>query len=159
MSTISIGVQSDGPKDGGIGRIKADLYKALKTSCISTFCNAIDEYAPVIRVDGSIHNFEEEKITRLRFAKKQRYITADIQVPESVWKPKTKNAIREYIASKTKECIELIVVRLKKEKLEIDVSLFKEIDSGIYQSKRLIMKTANNARQPPPNSSAAELKR
>ena len=96
MSIVSIGVQSGGPKDGDIGRIKVDLYKALKNSCTSTYCDAIDEYAPVIRVDGSIQKFGEEEITRLRFAKKQRYITADIQIPESVWEPKSKNNIRDY---------------------------------------------------------------
>ena len=134
MSTISIGVQSGGPEDGDIGRIKVDLYKSFKNSCTSTHCDAIDEYAPVIRVDGSIQKFGEEKIARLRFAKKQRYITADIQVPESVWKPKTKNEIRDYIALKIRESIELFVTRLKKEKLEIDdVSLFREIDLGINE--------------------------
>ena len=138
MSTISIGVQSGGPKDGGIGRIKVDLYKALKNICTSTYCDAIDEYAPVIRVDGSIHKFGEEKITRVRFAKKKRYITADIQVPESVWKPKTKNEIRDYIALKFRESIKLFVSRLKKEKLEIDdVSLFKEIDFAINEFKAI----------------------
>jgi len=132
MSIVSIGVQSGGPKDGGIGKIKVDLYKALRDSCTSTFCKAVDEYSPVIRVDGSIQQFGTEEITRLRFAKKQRYITADIQIPESVWSVKTKNELRDYISQKIRESIELFVARLKKERIEVDAeSLFKEIDAGI----------------------------
>ncbi len=61
MSIISIGVQSGGPIDGGIGTIKIDLYKELEKRCQSTYCKAIDEYAPVIRVDGALHKFGDEK--------------------------------------------------------------------------------------------------
>ena len=138
MSIISIGVQSGGPQDGGIGQIKVDLYKALKNSCTSTHCEAIDEYGPVIRVDGSINQFGNEEITRLRFAKKKRYITADIQIPESVWSSKTKNEIRDYIAEKIRETLKLFVTRLKKEKIEIDDnSLFNEVDTGINEFKKI----------------------
>ncbi|MBO7924594.1 hypothetical protein C7Y69_21295 [Alteromonas sp. KS69] len=134
MSIISIGGQAGGPKDGGIGRIKVDLYKALRDSCSTTYCEAVDEYSPVLRVDGSIQKFGDEEITRLRFAKKQRYITADIQIPEAVWSGKTKNELRDYIAQKVRESIVLFVARLKKDKIEVDEdSLFRDIDVGISQ--------------------------
>jgi hypothetical protein len=100
MDIVSIGAQSRGPKDGGIGVIKVDLYKALRDSCTSTYCEAIDEYAPILRIDRSFQKFGDEDITRLKFAKKQRYISADIQIPESVWQPKSKNQIRDYLSSK-----------------------------------------------------------
>ena len=136
MSIVSIGVQVGGPKDGGIGNIKIDLYKAFEKRCQSTYCEAIDEYAPVIRVDGPLNKFGDEGITRLRFAKKQRYITADIQIPESVWHPKSKNEIRDYIADKIREAIQLFVSRLKKEKIEVnEEALFSEIDLAIESFK------------------------
>lgn len=138
MSIISIGVQAGGPNDGGIGKIKVDLYKEFEKHCTSTFCESVNEYAPVIRVDGNITQFGEEEITRLRFAKKQKYITADIQVPESVWKPKSKNQIRDYIASKVRDSIVLFVERLKKDKLEInDLSLLGEVDKAIESFLRI----------------------
>ena len=134
MSIISIGVQSGGPKDGDIGLIKLDLYKAFNESCKSSYCESIDQYAPVIRVDGSISKFGEEGITRLRFAKKQRSITADIQIPESVWQPKSRNEIRDYIASKIREAITIFVARIKKDKIEVDeLQLLRDVDSGIKQ--------------------------
>jgi len=134
MSIISIGVQSGGPKDGDIGVIKLDLYKAFNENCKSTYCEAVDEYGPVIRVDGSIRKFGDEGITRLRFAKKQRSITADIQIPESVWQPKSRNEIRDYIASKIRESITIFVARIQKDKIEVDeVQLFRDVDAGIKQ--------------------------
>jgi len=138
MNIISIGAQSGGPKDGGIGKIKVDLYKALRATCTSTYCTAIDEYAPVIRVDGNIRKFGDEGITRLRFGKKHRYITADIQIPESVWTNKTKNEIRDYIADKVRESIVMFIERLKKEKIEIDEqALLCEVDDGIQKFKNI----------------------
>jgi len=138
MDIVSIGAQCGGPKDGGIGEIKVDLYKALRDSCTSTYCEAIDQYAPVLRIDGSIQKFGDEDITRLRFAKKQRCISADIQIPESIWQPMSKNQIRDYLASKTREIIELFVARLKKDKLQInEQSLLREIDQGINEFKKI----------------------
>jgi hypothetical protein len=132
MIIISIGAQCGGPKDGGLGKIKVDLYKALRDSCTSTYSKEIDEYAPVLRIDGPFQKFGEEGIARLRFAKKQRYITADIQIPSDVWEVRSKNELRDYLAQKVRETIVIFVERLRKDKLEVDAdSLFKEVDAGI----------------------------
>jgi len=70
--------------------------------------------------------------------KKQRYITADIQIPESVWQSKSKNKIRDYLALKIREVIELFVARLKKDKLEINEQLLLiEIDQDISEFKKI----------------------
>jgi hypothetical protein len=135
---ISIGVQSGGPKDGGFGKIKVDLYRLLKKHCKSTHCDAIDEYVPIFRIDGKLDQFGPESITRLRFAKKQRYITADIQVPEKIWLPKSKNEIRNYIAEKVREAITIFANRLKKDKHDVnEKNLFKEIDLAIKEFKTI----------------------
>ena len=138
MNIISIGAQAGGPADGCIGKIKVDLYKALRATCTSTYCAAIDEYAPVIRVDGNIRKFGDAGITRLRFSKKQRYITADIKIPESVLTSKTKNEIRDYIADRVRESIVMFISRLKKEKIEInEQALICEVDDGIRKFKSI----------------------
>lgn len=69
MSIISIGVQSGGPKDGDIGVIKIDLYKAFNESCTSSYCEAIDEYAPVIRVMVQLANLVMKKLLGYVFLK------------------------------------------------------------------------------------------
>ncbi len=132
MDVISIGVQSGGPEAEYIGKIKVHLYQALRDSCNSTHCDDLDEYAPILRIDGAFAQFGDEGITRLRFAKKQRYITADIQIPESVWRPKDRNQIKDYLAQKVRECIQVFVQRLKKDNVTVDeLTLFSEIDNGI----------------------------
>ncbi|WP_286718840.1 hypothetical protein [Thalassolituus sp. UBA2009] len=136
MNIISIGVQSGGPGKHNIGSIKVDLYKLFNKYCTSTYCEEVDQYSPVIRVDGKISTFGDEGITRLRFAKKRKTITADIQIPISVWEPKSPNEIRDYIADKVRDSIEVFVARLKKDKIDVDdKKLFTEIDLAIKEFK------------------------
>jgi len=138
MSIIGIGVQAGGPDDGGIGRIKVGLYQLFREHCTSTYCDAVDAYSPVIRVDGKFTQFGDEGITRLRFSKIRRTITADIQIPESVWRPKSRNQLRDYIADKVRESIEVFTLRLKNDKHIVnEVLLFKEIDIAIERYKKI----------------------
>ncbi len=131
---ISIGGQAGGPNDGGIKTIKVDLYRAFKKYCKSTYCDAIDQYCPVLRVDGIITKFGPEGISRLRFAKKKRYITVDIQIPESAWQPKSKNEIKFYLSQKVRESLVACVERLKKDRINIKEDLlFSEIDDAIIE--------------------------
>lgn len=135
---ISIGGQAGGPKDGGIKSIKVDLYKSLKKYCKSTYCNEVDQYAPVLRVDGEFAKFGPEAITHLRFAKKKRYITVDIQIPENVWQPKSKNEIKLYLSDKLQEAIKICVRRLQKDNLEVnETQLFSEIDFAISEFNQI----------------------
>lgn len=138
MSIIAIGVDAGGPEDGGIGRIKVDLYKLFCEHCTSTYCDAIDAYSPVIRVDGRFAQFGDEAITRLRFSKVRRTITADIQIPEVIWRHKSKNKLRDYIADKVRESIIIFIERLKRDKHFVDEdALFKEINFAIEQYKKI----------------------
>ena len=135
---ISIGGQTGGPHDGGIKSIKVDLYKILKKYCESTYCREIDQYAPVLRVDGTITKFGPEGITRLRFSRKKRYITVDIQIPEDVWQPKSKNELKLYLSEKLRDSIEVCVRRLKKDNLDVnETKLFSEIDAAIKEFNQI----------------------
>jgi len=85
-----------------------------------------------------MHKFGNEEITKLKFAKKQRYITADIQIPENIWQPKSKNEIRDYIAEKVRECLLMFITRLKKDKVEVNKkAFFTEVDSAIDAFKSI----------------------
>jgi hypothetical protein len=54
MYAISIGQQSGGPEDGGIGDLKVELFKILRKHCPSTLCSAIDQFVVILRVDGAV---------------------------------------------------------------------------------------------------------
>jgi hypothetical protein len=119
-SHISIGCQSGGPEAGVVGRIKVPFYHALTKHVTSSHCTAIDEYAIVLRVDGSLDKFGEEGITRVRFAKKQRYITADIQIPEAVWQPLSEIQLKNYLIRSLIQAVAVCVTRLKKDGFNVD---------------------------------------
>jgi hypothetical protein len=113
MSIISIGCQNGGPKDGGIGEAKVLLYQALNRHLTSSHCAAIDEYAIVLRVDGSLDRFGGEGLARLRFAKAKRYITIDVQVPEPTWRAMDAKQVNGYLVRQVRSAVSACVNRLK----------------------------------------------
>jgi hypothetical protein len=81
---------------------------------------------------GSLHKFGPEAIARLRFAKKQRYITVDIQIPEKVWKPHGALDLRQYLSTQIEAAISICVVRLKSDGHTVsDGQLMLEISRAI----------------------------
>jgi hypothetical protein len=131
---ITIGCQGGGPETGTVGRSKVDLYHALSRYVTGTHCDSIDEYGLVLRVDGSLDKFGPEGITRLRFAKTQRYITVDIQIPESAWKPIGDAELRQYLGAQVAAAIRVCVARLKKDKCVVDdAALMQEVDAAVRE--------------------------
>jgi len=129
---ISIGCQSGGPKDNGIGKIKVDLWKLLCEHCTSSHCSAVDHYALALRVGGKFTDYEEEKIWKIRRSRKDRYIGADIDIPMSVWSSKTTDELKYYLSEKTIEAVQLLITRLRKDKVEIEEEpLLKEVKAAI----------------------------
>lgn len=131
-SAISIGCQQGGPEPCLIGTLKVGLYQLLAEHVTSTHCAEIDEYALVLRVDGSLDRFGNEGLARLRFAKAQRYITVDIQIPEAVWKPLDVFQTKSYLAKQVKAAIGACVQRLAKDKCHVDASaLQSQVDTAV----------------------------
>jgi hypothetical protein len=129
---ITIGCQGGGPETAVVGRSKVELYQALARHVTSTHCDAIDEYGLVLRVSGSLDKFGPEAITRLRFAKKQRYITVDIQIPEDAWRPLSDVELRQYLSARVQEAIRVCIARLEKDGHTVaDGELMREVSRAI----------------------------
>ena len=134
QSAISIGCECGGPQDGGISRLKVELFHALEKHVTSTHCDAVDKYAPVLRVDGEFATYGPEGVHRVRFAKKSRYLTADIHIPESVWRPTSEGDLRQYLGSALRAVIEVFVARLKREGIAVlESSLYAQVNSAINE--------------------------
>ena len=117
-----------------IGELKVPLYRLLAAHVTSTYCTAIDEYALVLRVDGSLDKFGAEGLARLRFAKARRYITLDIQIPEAVWKPLNEVETRQYLAEKVGAAIAACMDRLAKDRYAVNRrALEGELDAAFVQ--------------------------
>jgi hypothetical protein len=133
-AVISIGCQLGGPDTCAISELKVELYRILEKHVTSTYCQDIDEYALVLRVDGSLDKFGAEGLARLRFAKAHRYITLDIQIPETVWKPMNKAQTKLYLAKQIRFAINTCVERLVKDKCVVEERRLKEqIDAALNE--------------------------
>ena len=128
---ISIGCQIGGPEPCAIADLKVSLYQALAQHITSTHCPVIDEYAIILRVDGSLDKFGTEGIARLMFSKVRRYIKVEVQIPESVWRPMTDSQTKEYLVRQVKAAISACVARLRKDNCPInEQNLLAEIDTA-----------------------------
>lgn len=138
LGVISIGVQNGGPEDGGLGDIKIDLWRLFVQHCRSTYCPAIAHYALALRIDGEFQRFGVETIDHIRRSKRDRFIGADIVIPDTVWLDKTPNQLRDYLARRVREALQMCVARLQKDKEAVDETrLFGEIDAAIAEFTKI----------------------
>ena len=104
----------------------------------STYCSDVDHYALALRVGGKFTDYEEEKIWKVRRSKKDRYIGADIDIPMSVWSEKTTNELKYYLSEKVFEAIQVLIVRLQKDKVKIDEEkLIQDVRSAVEEFNRI----------------------
>jgi len=140
---ITIGAQCGGPDTGPLSQIKVDLWRALRESCRKSYCPSIDEYALVLRIAGQLDDFGPESIERIRRRRSDRYITADIVVPEAVWRPLTHAQSRQYLANRVRAAIVACAKRLSEDREAIDTTaLLASVDDGIA---RFLSTVAGNA--------------
>jgi hypothetical protein len=138
LGVISIGAQCGGPQDGGLSKIKVDLWNLLVRHCRSSYCPAVAHYALALRIDGAIQTFGAEGIERVRRSKRGRYIGADIVIPLSAWQGKSPNELRDYLARQVRAALASCVARLRKDKETVDEApLFREIDAAIAEFRRI----------------------
>lgn len=105
-----------------------ELRKLLKTYCNNTYSQVIHEFAPIARIDGDIWAWNFEGCQKLRINKKEKYITVDVGIPRSSWEHKSEHEIKTYLFCGFKEAIDLILNKLRKEKIEVDeVKLFHDL--------------------------------
>ena len=134
MAFISIGCDIGGPEAIEVMHLKVALYKTLEKHVTSTHCSAIDEYAIVLLVNGSIATFGEEGLTRLRFAKVRRYITIDVQITEAAWRSRSGIQLKEYIANQINAAIKACIARLQKDKHPVAENLLEaEVNAAIAE--------------------------
>jgi hypothetical protein len=132
LGVISIGAQCGGPRDGGLGTLKIDLWRALCESCTSSHSTAVNHYALALRISGPFTDFGSEGVEMVRRSKKDAYIGADIVVPEARWSRFSEADARVYLARVIREALCACLERLRKDKEPADdVALLSEVDAAI----------------------------
>lgn len=120
-----------GPDVCMIANEKVLLYRALAEHVTSSHCSAIEEFALVLRVDGSLMTYGDEGVVRVRFAKARRYITADIQIPKSIWLGMSRAELRLYLVKQVKAAVTACVSRLRATKCVIEADVLNaEIEAA-----------------------------
>lgn len=97
-----------------------ELRKLLKEYCNTAYSPEIEEFAPIARIDGDIWYWNFEGCQKLRYNKKEKYLTIDIGMPKSRWEGVEQRSIRRYLFDNLKEGLLQIVKRLKQEKIQVD---------------------------------------
>ncbi|WP_141676213.1 hypothetical protein [Pseudobacillus wudalianchiensis] len=124
----------DEDADNAVAPHLMELRKLLEKHCNKHYCKEVDEFAPILRVDGTGWYWKFEGCEKLRLSKKYRYITIDIGMPRSRWEGANAVDIKKYLFDNLKNALELIVKRLKKEKYVVnDAELWgdlKEVENG-----------------------------
>lgn len=138
LGIISIGCQSGGPEDGGLGDIKVDLWRLFVRHCHSTFSPNIAHFALALRIDGEFQQFGTESIDHIRRSRRDRLIGVDIVIPGEVWRDKSRNELRNYLAARVREALGVCVTRLRRDKEQVDeASLFAEVDGALSEFMKI----------------------
>ena len=87
------------------------LRRCLKAACSGIFGTAFDEFALVLRIDGSVQAWNRRGVDNVRLQRKLRYATADIFVPRSSWSGESAESFRSCIADGVTAAIGEIVSR------------------------------------------------
>lgn len=93
-----------------------ELRELLKKYCNKQYCEEVDEFSLILRVDGELWFWEFEGCDKLRLSKKHKYITIDIGIPRCRWEDVNSVDIRKYLFINLKGALDRIIKRLKKEK-------------------------------------------
>jgi len=134
LGIISIGVFNGGPEDGGLGDIKVDLWRLFMRHCRRTYCPAVAHYALVVLIGGEFRDFMTERIERIRRSKRDRLISAEVVIPVAVWRGRSRNELRDYLASQVRTALQCCVERLRKDKEPVDEArLFTEVDTAVAE--------------------------
>lgn len=97
-----------------------NLSLLAREHCQGPYGSQINGFALVVRVSAEIKQYGVETIERIRRNKKDRYITADIVIPENRWKGLSQETFAEYLTSRVKAALLECVSALNKQKIDVD---------------------------------------
>jgi hypothetical protein len=118
---ITLGVQSGDVESSEASRPAfMGLRKKLEVHCTAQYSPTIKEFAIVLRICGSLWQFEGEGVQKLRVNKKEEYVTADYVVPEARWKGVSLEETKRYLAAAVTETVRAMSDKLVKSRIVVD---------------------------------------
>jgi hypothetical protein len=138
-SVFTLGVQAgDKDADTAIRRHYLQLRQLFDSLMAGSYSLDIKEFAPVLRVDGSIWHWDREGVDNVRIFKKTARATADIFVPAAVWNVNDDSAVRKYLSDQLVATYKLIADAITAADLSCDHDrLRQDIDRVVAEYRRL----------------------
>lgn len=129
---IRIGAQIGGVGDKYFTPLHSGLNKSFRKHIKDGYFKTINELYMAFRVSGHITDFKSEGPERMRYMRKQGYISIDLVFPESSWCRVHPQNVHDLIISGVEECLSLMIDRADKEKELLDrARLEKDIKTAI----------------------------
>jgi hypothetical protein len=139
MRGVSLACEIGGPHLGLHSPI-LQLRKLLRKYCVRPYSQEVLGFALVLRIDGSLKQYGAEGVERIRRNKKDKYIAADICIPERRWKEVSQAEFNRYLASAVKSALETCAACLKKQKVLVDIESllldYAEAEAGFLKRRQ-----------------------
>lgn len=111
-ATVTLGADVGGKDaDAATNADVLALRRCLEAECRGPYGKGFDEFALVLRIDGSVQAWDKRGVGNVRLQRHLRYATADIFVPRSSWSAERTGTFRTYIVEGVTAAIGEIVAR------------------------------------------------
>lgn len=108
------------------------LRNFLRQECMGPYSDTIQEFALVLRIDGSVQSWGKVGIDNIAFKKRKSYITADIFMPQEVWITQDVVSLRDFLGTEVKKAMLMIGEYAKKQKVSISLDVLScDLDRAI----------------------------
>lgn len=130
---ITLGVQAGDPQaDAAVAPHYKALRALLASHCSKSYGVAINEYAPVLRIDGAIWHLDKRGYGNVRISKKAKSATFDVFMPIDAWQGKDAATMRRSIASDLAEGFKAVIQRTTKDRLDVNgAQLLADVDAAL----------------------------
>jgi hypothetical protein len=112
--------EEDGGPEVNVHEHVLRLRKLLEKFCNRPYSTEVLGFALALRIDGSLKKYHAEGVDRIRRNKRQKYVAADICIPERRWKGTPPEEFSRYLASSVRSALETCTYYLKSQKVEVD---------------------------------------
>ena len=119
-SVFSFGADVGDPQaDEATATHVCELRDLLLSRLMPPYSAEVEEFAFVARISGKFAEFDADGVDNIRRNKRDRFIGADICIPEQRWQAPVIE-FRRYLADQVRIAFEACIARLRKQKVPIE---------------------------------------
>jgi hypothetical protein len=109
---VTLGVDAGGmDSDNATREHYMALRRLLAAECHGPYGPAFNEFALVLRIDGSVQSWGKRGVDNVRLQRKSQYATADVFVPADAWKNRSSSILRSFLAKEVESAVLAITER------------------------------------------------